>query len=164
MTVVAGNPASCSPKDCEGPDRSSIRTRERRDAMQCLQCAQWFPDGSDSCPGCGHSPGSGSGTHPEGRWEEWETCEISSEGSGIAWLVTDFHFIANATGPRGSYSAARSGTFPATPGYPIPIDASDPRANAALAEVVQELMAAGWKPLPRGEHWFSFRFYRQVES
>ncbi|CCF84092.1 hypothetical protein [Nitrolancea hollandica] len=132
--------------------------------MQCLQCGRWFPGESESCPDCEQSSGADGDTHPEGQWEEWETCEITSEGSGIAWLITEFHFVAYATGPRGEYSAARSGTFPATPGYPIPIDASDPRANAALAEVVQALMAAGWKPLPRGEHWFSFRFYRQVES
>lgn len=132
--------------------------------MQCLQCDSHVPDGAESCPECGQPSASGNNEHLEGRWEAWETCEVMSEGSGIAWLVTEFHFTAQASGPRGSYSTARSGSFPATPGYPIPIDASDPRAIAALAEVVQELMSAGWKPLPRGEHWFSFRFYRQVES
>lgn len=130
--------------------------------MQCLQCGQYISDGTESCPECRKPTSPGSDERQEGRWEEWETCEITSEGSGVAWLITHFHFIATATGPRGNYAAASSGTFPATPGYPIPIDASDPRAKAALAEMVQELMATGWTPLPRGEHWFSFRFYRQV--
>lgn len=131
--------------------------------MQCLQCSRQVPDGAESCPACGTPPPYGSGESTGGRWEKWETCEIASEGSGIAFLITDFRFVAEAHGPRGDYQAASSGTFPANPGYPVPIDASDPYANAALAEIIQDLMATGWKPLPPGEHWFSFRFYRQVE-
>ncbi len=131
--------------------------------MRCLKCSRQVPDGAESCPDCGTLLPSDNGEHLEGRWEKWETCEIASEGSGIAFLTTDFRFIAEAHGPRGDYQVASSGTFPANPGYPVPIDATDPYANAALAEIVQNLMAAGWKPIPRGEYWFSFRFYRQVE-
>ena len=132
--------------------------------MECLRCGGRLPDGAESCPECGKPSDSGNRTHPDDQWEAWETCEITSEGSGIGWLITEFRFIAEAHGPRGDYLVAQSGTFPAIPGYSLPIDASDPKANAELAEIVQELMAAGWKPLPRGEHWFSFRFYRQVDS
>jgi hypothetical protein len=97
---------------------------------------------------------------PEGQWESWETCEIQSEKIGPSLLTTHFRFVARRKGPQENQRVAESSTFPATLGYPVPVDASDPRAQNALRTVIQQLLAHGWKPLPPGDFWFSYRFYR----
>ena len=71
-------------------------------------------------------------------------------------------FVAQAVAPVGNYEAGESERFPEEShieGNVLVPDKSE-EALAVLKQLITELTRYGWKPIgPRGDYWFSKRFY-----
>lgn len=100
-----------------------------------------------------------------------ESCEIIYENSGMSIR----RFVAKVTGPNGAYEAGRSRNLTGEALFDILDDMAGEKnegpsnlvqANAEiLLELVAKLMRAGWEPMKEeGEHWWSKRFVRVVET
>lgn len=71
-------------------------------------------------------------------------------------LAAQWRFSAQATGVSGAYSAGLSRLVY---GYEPTIQRSK-QAVKALNELITQLLADGWEPLPRDVPWYSYRFRR----
>ncbi len=100
-----------------------------------------------------------------------EMCEIIYENSGMSIR----RFVAKVTGPNGAYEAGRSRNLTGEALFDILDDMAGEKAEGPsdlvqknveiLLELVAKLMQAGWEPTKEeGEHWWSKRFTRAVET
>ena len=78
-----------------------------------------------------------------------------------------YRFVGRATSPDARWPtySVPCGSFPVLP-LQLPLDDLDSRNAFAgeitgrLRELEEELVASGWRPTGRGEHWWSKRFAR----
>ncbi len=100
-----------------------------------------------------------------------EMCEIVYENSGMSIR----RFVAKVTGPNGAYEAGRSKNLTGEALFDIlDVMAGEKfegpsnlvQANAdVLVDLVDKLIQAGWEPTrEEGEHWWSKKFVRLVET
>jgi hypothetical protein len=100
-----------------------------------------------------------------------EMCEIIYENSGMSIR----RFVAKVTGPNGAYEAGRSKNLTGEALFDILDDMAGEKyegpsnlvqANVeVLVELVAKLIQAGWEPgKEEGEHWWSKKFVRLVET
>ncbi len=93
---------------------------------------------------------------------QWETCEIHDmEGLyGDDIRIRCHRFLAQATGPRGTYTAGASRGF-----YCPDWDPEPEYAGNQLEALVGQLVREGWElaELPRTE-WWRLRFRRRIRA
>jgi hypothetical protein len=100
-----------------------------------------------------------------------EMCEIVYENSGMSIR----RFVAKVTGPNGAYEAGRSRNLTGEALFDILDDMAGEKNEGPsnlvqtnveiLIELVAKLMQAGWEPTKEeGEHWWSKKFVRVVET
>ena len=100
-----------------------------------------------------------------------EMCEIIYENTGMSIR----RFVAKVTGPNGAYEAGRSKNLTGEALFDILDDMAGEKyegpsnlvqANVeVLVELVAKLIQAGWEPTKEeGEHWWSKKFVRVVET
>ena len=100
-----------------------------------------------------------------------EMCEIVYENSGMSIR----RFVAKVTGPNGAYEAGRSKNLTGEALFDILDDMAGEKyqgpsnlvqANVeVLVQLVAKLIQAGWEPAKEeGEHWWSKKFVRVVET
>ncbi len=118
--------------------------------MFCPHCGRELPAEASFCPHCGRAQRFDSAD----AGMTWETCEILYAQS-IRVLIT-CRFWARALGPQGEFCAGESASWTAR--YPA---SNDPEALIAHRQLVQRLLAAGWKPVGRGFLWYNDRFERR---
>ena len=122
--------------------------------MYCTSCRTQLPDEANFCWKCGKPQR----PHVQPDEPKWEMCEIRYEKLKQGW-TSEFRFWAEAIGPTGSYNAGQSRVFKARRAWPISNAESQEEINA----LIYRLTKAGWEALPRGEHWFSYRFRRLLK-
>jgi hypothetical protein len=100
-----------------------------------------------------------------------ELCEIVYENSGMSIR----RFVAKVTGPNGAYEAGRSRNLTGEALFDILDDMAGEKYDGPshlvqtnveiLVELVAKLIQAGWEPTKEeGEHWWSKKFVRVVET
>jgi hypothetical protein len=74
--------------------------------------------------------------------------------------------VAEATGPTGKYTVAKSSPFEINPSFSNP-DLSPGQDNQvaqrALQGLVSKLLHEGWESVGEGDTWFNRQFRRQVQ-
>jgi hypothetical protein len=142
--------------------------------MYCKNCGeQVIPANANYCWNCGQSlrttaPGWGPPATPPASQPVWEKCQIVHQytlDDIVPSLKASVTFVAEAEGPTGAYTAAKSFAFSINPSFSGPDvspKADDNQAKAALEGVVGKLLQEGWELTGEGDRWFHRQFRRHV--
>jgi zinc-ribbon domain len=127
-------------------------------AKHCTNCGHELRETDKFCAECGTPLG---GVAAQSIVLEFCTIKLLSEQKLVGRKVW---FTAEGTGPYGIRNVASSHKFNnfIPFGWTIPVDA---KFKAALAEIIQVLIADGWEQLPdMGPREYNYKFRRPVKS
>jgi ribosomal protein L40E len=131
--------------------------------MICPKCNTELPDVAKFCMECGEPQ-----TRAAAKTARWETCEIvctqlpAASKGGREW-----EFRAEATGPRGKFTASASYVSTVNPHLSQESMTKDKSnyVRHVLSSLMRALVQDGWEPLDLlGAHWYSYRFRRRLPS
>jgi len=133
----------------------------------CPSCATQLPDDADFCLRCGQPQ---QAQPAPGNWDACIiACALVDDAHLFAsWLSSRqwyrsarYKFIAEASGPAGTYLAGESPVFETRPD--VTPHQGDQAAVAAHHALFRSLIEAGWQPAnQRGKEWYGQQFRRPV--